>query len=157
MQNLTQVTETVISYKSKQKASERPAITRSQDLAKIFASFPTMNEFIEYKEVVLLIALNRANKVLSITKLSEGGCSSSVVDLKQMFQSLILQNASAFALGHNHPSGNLTPSESDIILTRKAKYCGKLLDMTMLDHIILSPDFTTGSSDYYSFSDEGRI
>lgn len=154
---MNQVSETQIVYKSKTKASERPKITRSNDAADIFFMNETMAENIEYKEIFLLMAMNRANKVLSVTKISEGGTCGTVVDIKHIFQSLILQNAQSFILCHNHPSGNMQPSANDIEITKKIKEAGKLFDIFLLDHVILSPDHTEKNPVYYSFADEGLI
>jgi DNA repair protein RadC len=94
---------------------------------------------------------NRANKVLGIFELSTGGVSGTVADPKLIFAAALKVAASGLILSHNHPSGNLQPSQADIDLTRKIKEAGKLLEIQLLDHIILT---TEG---YYSFADEGLI
>ena len=147
MQNFTQVSEVTISYKSKVKPSDRPSIKQSSDAIESLRKFSAMAENIEYKEVFLLMALNHSHKALSITKISEGGTAGTVVDTKQIFQSLILQNATAFVLCHNHPSGNERPSDADISITKKIKEAAKLFDMTLLDHIILTPESHTSMID----------
>lgn len=103
-------------------------------------------------ECFYMLMLNRANKILGGHLVSLGGVSGTVVDPKVIFQAAILANASAIILCHNHPSGNLTPSETDRIITQKVKQAGKYLDIIVQDHIIISPE---GS--YFSFADEGLM
>lgn len=98
-----------------------------------------------------IILLNRANKVLDIRPISKGGISGTVVDPKMIFHEALQIRASGIILSHNHPSANPKPSESDIQLTRKLKEGGKLLEISILDHIIIA-----GSS-FYSFADEGVL
>src|SRR5690606_1039682 len=97
------------------------------------------------------LLLNRANKVLGIVPISKGGTSATIADPKLIFVSAIKSNASAIILAHNHPSGNLQPSTADISLTKKIMEGGKLLDVPVIDHIIV-----TGHG-YYSFADEGAL
>jgi len=103
-----------------------------------------------YEEFWMLI-LNKANKVIRKIKISEGGISGTVVDPKKIFKISLDFHASSIILGHNHPSGNLQPSEADIKITKKLKDSGILLDISVLDHLII------GDDRYYSFADEGAI
>ena len=96
--------------------------------------------------------LNRANAVLGLLQLSKGGISGTVTDLRVLFQAAIKANVLGFVAAHNHPSGNLNPSESDLKLTRKIKDAGVMLDLQLLDHIILTAD-----GNYYSFADNGNL
>lgn len=98
-----------------------------------------------------ILLLDRAHQLLSKNRISQGGIHGTVVDARMVFKPALEVGASAIILGHNHPSGNLTPSEQDIHLTLKLKEAAKLLDMNVLDHIIV------GSNGYYSFLDEGKI
>jgi len=98
-----------------------------------------------------VILLNRANRVIGIFNLSTGGTVGTVAEPKLVFASSILRNASSIILAHNHPSGNLKPSTADTELTKKMKEAGKLLDIPVLDHLIVT------SEGYYSFADEGII
>jgi DNA repair protein RadC len=91
--------------------------------------------------------LSRANKVLSVMLISEGGTAGTVADVKKILAPAILQNASAIIISHNHPSGNLNPSDADKDLTAKVKEAAKLIDVTLLDHIIMTDE------KYYSFAD----
>lgn len=98
-----------------------------------------------------LILLNRAHKVLGIAHISEGGLDSTSADIRIIMQAAILGNASAMILSHNHPSGNKQPSNQDDLLTEKVNKATKLFGIQLLDHIIAT------DSEYYSYSDEGRI
>ena len=106
---------------------------------------------IQLQEEFKVLLLNRANTVLGIYPLSKGGVSGTMVDIKLLLASAIKANASSIIVAHNHPSGNLKPSENDTRLTRKIKDGAKLLDVTLLDHLIVTKD------SYYSFSDEGNL
>jgi DNA repair protein RadC len=98
-----------------------------------------------------VMLLNRANKVIDIKLIGRGGVSSTVVDSKVIFSFALESLASGIILAHNHPSGNLKPSNSDIRLTKKLVDAGKILEVPILDHIIV------GDNDYFSFADEGLI
>ncbi len=105
---------------------------------------------LQHEEFWILL-LNRANQVLEIRPISKGGISGTVVDPKMIFHEALQLRASGIILSHNHPSTNPRPSESDIQLTRKLKEGGKMLEISILDHIIIA-----GSS-FYSFADEGML
>jgi len=122
-------------------------ISKSQDAFEIFHSL--MGD-LPYEEFWLLL-LNRANRVIKKVKISEGGISGTVVDPKKIFQICLEQHATSILLGHNHPSGTVTPSEADNKITKKIKDCGLLLDVAVLDHIIV------GDDRFYSFADEGAM
>lgn len=100
-------------------------------------------------ESFCILLLNRANKVLKTIRISDGGITGTVVDPRKVFKIALDNNATSIILGHNHPSGQLSPSEADIQLTRKMKEAGAVLDLPVLDHIIV------GDGNYYSFADEG--
>ena len=98
-----------------------------------------------------VMLLNRANKVIDTKLVGRGGVSSTIVDSKVLFSFALESLASGIILGHNHPSGNLKPSNSDIRLTKKIVDAGKIMEVPVLDHIIV------GDNDYFSFADEGLI
>jgi DNA repair protein RadC len=98
-----------------------------------------------------LLLLNRANEVIKPVQVSQGGVSGTVADPKIIFKFAIENLSSAIILVHNHPSGNLKPSEADKELTRRLSSAGKLLEIPILDHLI----FTDGG--YLSFADEGML
>jgi DNA repair protein RadC len=102
-------------------------------------------------ESFCILLLNRANKVLKILRISDGGITGTVVDQRKVFKIALDSNATSIILGHNHPSGQLTPSKADIDLTKKMKDAGITLDLPVIDHIIV------GDGNYYSFADEGLI
>jgi DNA repair protein RadC len=89
--------------------------------------------------------------VIRTVSISDGGITGTVVDPKKVFKIALEFNACAIIMGHNHPSGQIRPSEADISLTRKMKEAGELLDMPVLDHIIV------GEEKYFSFADDGRL
>ena len=147
-QNLFTVAEVQLMYKSKVKASERPKITTSQDAFKVLKKHWNY-ETIEFIETFKVVLLNRANRVLGIIDISTGGLAGTVADPKVIFAAAIKSAASSIVLLHNHPSGNLQPSQADINLTRKLKTAGEYLDVAVVDHIILT------SESYFSFADDG--
>ncbi len=102
-------------------------------------------------EVFKILLLNRNNRVIKIDTISKGGVSGTVVDAKILFKKALDNLASSIILAHNHPSGNLKPSRQDITITNKLIEAGKILDISVLDHLIIS------EKGYYSFKDEGLI
>jgi DNA repair protein RadC len=98
-----------------------------------------------------ILLLNRAHYLIKKIKISSGGTSATVVDPKLIFKLVLEHQAVAVILAHNHPSGNHSPSPTDIQLTQRLSEAGKLLDITITDHII----FTDKS--YFSFADEGML
>lgn len=126
---------------------EKVKIGSSKDAAKLLQ--PLLAD-LEHEEFHILL-LNRAHKVIGRKRISMGGISGTVVDPKMIFSSALEQKSSAIILSHNHPSGNLTPSEADLQLTKKLKEGGRSLEISILDHIIIA-----GTS-FYSFADEGLL
>jgi DNA repair protein RadC len=98
-----------------------------------------------------VLYLNNANKVIAKNQLSKGGMTGTVVDVRIIFKSALESGAVGILLCHNHPSGNLKPSEADIQITKKVKTAGKSLDINVLDHLIIT------QNGYYSFADEGIL
>jgi DNA repair protein RadC len=141
------VAEVKISYSSKVPASLRPSITSSQAAADILRS--TWDEGqLGYVESFKILLLNRANKVLGVSTISTGGISGTVADPKVIFALALKTACCGIILCHSHPSGNTRPSQADINLTRKLVEGGKLLDISVLDHIIITEE------SYFSFCDE---
>ena len=103
-------------------------------------------------EEFMVLLLNRANRVMGCLRLSKGGLTGTVVDLRILFGTALKAMASSILIAHNHPSGNLTPSDADRELTSQIKQAGKLLDITLLDHLILGTE-----GDYASFANEGWL
>jgi DNA repair protein RadC len=97
------------------------------------------------------IYLDRANNVIDKVKISQGGISGTVIDVRIILKQAIEKLASSIILAHNHPSGNLSPSQSDLDITRKAGEAAKLVDIKVLDHIIIA------GNHFSSLADEGLI
>jgi DNA repair protein RadC len=144
-----ELAEIKVSYKCKLKDVVR--ITNSKEAFNVLFNLFDMST-IELKEEFFLLLLNRANYVLGWFKLSSGGTNSTVVDVKIIFCLALQTNASSIILCHNHPSKNIRPSENDVTLTKRIKEAGKLLDINVLDHLIISSDGT-----YFDFADEGLL
>jgi len=148
-QKKSMVGEIKLSYKKKKNLSS-DKIRYSQDMvAFIRKVFP--DNLINHREYAYAIYLNRCNRILGYFQISSGGLSATIIDPKIVFQAALLANANAIILFHNHPSGFLDPSCHDINITEKIRAAGKMLDIQLLDHIILTD---TG---YYSFADNGMI
>jgi DNA repair protein RadC len=98
-----------------------------------------------------LILLNRANTIIKTTPVSSGGVSGTVADPKMIFKIALDNLASGIIMVHNHPSGNIKPSEADLSLTKKLKEGGILLEIPIIDHLIFT------NNEYYSFADEGKL
>jgi DNA repair protein RadC len=106
---------------------------------------------IEMYESVFLILLNAANNTIGWVKVSQGGITGSVIDVKMIAKYSVQSLASSVILVHNHPSGNIMPSVEDDNVTKNVKEGLNLLDIRLLDHIILTEDR------YYSYSDDDKI
>lgn len=143
-----QVGEVELSYKSRTRSKNE--ILTSSDAYQ--ALLPTFKEgTIDYKEYFKVLFLNQANQLLGYTLISEGGLTTTDVDVRIILQAALLTNSVALILAHNHPSGNLRPSQEDKNLTQKIKDAAQLMRITVVDHIILT------SEGYYSFANEGMI
>lgn len=133
--------------RSAQSVQKTLKITSSQDAYQFIGHKLADN----IQEEFWVIFLNRANHILSSKCISKGGLSQTVVDPKIVFNAALEAKSSALILCHNHPSGNLKPSQADIALTSKLQSASKLLDLQVLDHLIIT------SSSYFSFADEGMM
>ncbi|HLT41844.1 MAG TPA: DNA repair protein RadC [Sphingobacteriaceae bacterium] len=126
---------------------ERSQITSSKDVFQMMLpSYEDLNH-----EEFWVVLLNTANKVIGKHMLSKGGRAGTVVDVKILFEEVLSYKATSIILTHNHPSGNLKPSNEDRNLTKRIVEAGKLLDIKVLDHLIFA------NAGYYSFSDEGDL
>lgn len=126
---------------------EKTAISTSNDIARFLQS--KLKDY--HHEVFAVIFMNRANKINHFQIVSEGGITGTVADPRLILRIALEQHAVNIILCHNHPSGSLKPSRADEQLTIKIKEAARLLDITVLDHIIVS------DSGYYSFADEGIL
>lgn len=126
---------------------KRIKITSSRDIFELMKP-DLYDELVEYFYLVLL---TRTNHVIKKEQISRGGTAGTVVDAKVVFKVALDQHAQSMILVHNHPSGNLTPSEQDKRLTKRLVEIGRELDLPVLDHVI----FTDNA--YFSFADEGLL
>ena len=107
---------------------------------------------IGYKESFKVLLLNQANKIIGYTTISDGGLTSTIVDVRVIIQTSLVSNATSIILTHNHPSGNPRPSIHDDNLTKKIKSACELMDIRLLDHIIVTP-----YDSFYSYCNDGRL
>lgn len=103
-----------------------------------------------YEEFWLLF-LNRANYLIAYKQISDGGITATVADLRRIFKASLEENATSIIIAHNHPSGNLNPSEADKILTHRLREAGVIMDIPVRDHLIIC------ANGYFSFADEGLL
>lgn len=128
-------------------ALQRKKVTSSGD---VFDYLSLHLSDLSHEEFWVLL-LNRANEIITHKLVSEGGATATVVDVKKIARMALESHAVGVILAHNHPSGNIQPSEQDRFLTKKVKGALDLFDIVVLDHVIVC------SSKYYSFADEGGI
>jgi DNA repair protein RadC len=126
---------------------DKKKIASSRDVFEYFSGILGDNNY----EVFYILLLNRANKVIRDIQISEGGFTGTVADPKKIFKIALEYSATSVILCHNHPSGNIQPSDADLKLTQKLKSAGDMLDLAVIDHIII------GDEKYFSFADEGRL
>lgn len=148
--DLLDVAEIKLSYTANVKSSLRPKVESSRQVYEVFANNWDKDR-IEFVEDFKVMLLSRANRVLGIVIISSGGTAGTVVDVKLVFAAAIKANSSSIILAHNHPSGNLRPSEQDRRLTQRMKQAGTIMDIPVLDHMIITAE------GYYSFADEGEL
>lgn len=137
--------DNIIRQRSKSIAKQQ--IRGSQDAYDIIKSYYT-NWTVEQ---FYIMSMNRSNSVIKVDKLGTGGISGVLVDMRILFNILIRNNATCFIVVHNHPSGNLRPSTEDRNITKKIVDAGKMMDLKLLDHLIVT------ESSYTSFTDEGYM
>jgi DNA repair protein RadC len=136
---------------------ELPTGFKKEDLEKVtdskeafwacYSAFQNL-ELFEYKEYFVAVFLNNANKVIGWQLVSEGGINCTIVDIRVLFSAALLVGASKIIVAHNHPSGDKKPSVHDIELTKRIVEAGKILNITILDHIIITD---MKNYDYYTF------
>lgn len=122
-------------------------VKSSETVFKLF--HPLMGD-LEHEEFWLLM-LNRANRVLGRFKVSQGGLSGTVIDTRIILKKALDNLSSSIIVCHNHPSGNMQPSDADVKITEKLKKAAEMLEIKLLDHIIIA------DKSYFSFADEGLI
>ncbi|CAM1368871.1 conserved hypothetical protein [Tenacibaculum sediminilitoris] len=141
---------TALEFGKRRQFEERASISKiksSADVAKIMQ--PLIGD-LQYEEFWVLY-LNNSNKVLAKHQLSKGGFTATLVDIRLLYKRALELSALGVIVSHNHPSGKLSPSSSDIELTKKIKEAGSTLDIKLLDHLIIT------EKAYFSFVDEGLL
>lgn len=152
IEELNNVSEIDIVYKRKAKCkmSQRPLISSSNDAYQVFLHYWNIDK-IELVEEFKLIFLNRANRVMQLLPVSQGGVTGTVADPRLIIGAALKIAACSIILSHNHPSGSIRPSKADEELTAKIKSAANYFDMKLLDHLVISAE------GYYSFADEGLL
>jgi DNA repair protein RadC len=124
---------------------EKKVIKTSKDVFELF--HPILAD-LPHEEFWILF-LNQSNKVIDKYRVSQGGIASTIIDVRLVMKAAIEKLASGIILCHNHPSGGLNPSQSDIDITEKLRKAGEIMDIRVLDHVIVTDE------DFYSFADKG--
>jgi len=124
---------------------------RNSDSAATFFRGIFPEEVMEHHEEMWVGYLNNANRPIGFMQLSKGNTNSTVVGIKALVQGAVMCNSSAVVMMHNHPSGNKTPSEADISLTKRVRQGLELFDIKLVDHIVLTMD------SYTSMAEEGLL
>jgi len=125
----------------------RKQINKSRDVFDVF--HPILSD-LPHEEFWILL-LNRANKIISKIKISQGGITGTVIDIKMIIKNALEKLASSIILCHNHPSGNITASNADNDITNKLVEASKLFEIQVLDHVII------GDNKYYSYADDNKL
>ena len=133
------IEEVKLTYRNKLKANERPKITCAEDAYQAFLK-SWDQEKIELIEEFKAMFLDRQLRIMSIASISKGGFTDTSVDLRVVFAIALKRRADRIILAHNHPSGNLKPSQADMNLTEQFVEAGKLMRLEVVDHLIITND-----------------
>lgn len=152
MEQLTKVAELEVSYIPICDWNNQPQITTSAEAFKVIRQHFAPNTIFLQEQFVVLY-LNRNNRVMAAYRCSAGGITGTVADIRLILATALKVLATGMVISHNHPSGNLKPSRADEELTRKIKESAKLMDITLVDHLIL----TGREQEYFSFADDGIL
>jgi DNA repair protein RadC len=142
------VAEIEVSYSHRIHAKDRIKIQSSQDVYNACSLFWPSFDHVEY---FYILFLNRNNQLLGVHQLSKGGFTGTILDVRVVFQVALKACSTSILAVHNHPSGNLVPSDADLQITQKIKDVGKLLYIQLLDHLIVT------SESFYSLADNGLL
>lgn len=142
--------EIKIIYEPQMKPADRPKILQSTDAHKQVRTFFDRS-LINVREEAVVLFLNRSNRVIGGFKVSSGGITSTVIDISLILGIALKCLAKGLILAHNHPSGELQPSRADQEITERLKVAARILDITLIEHLILTED------SYLSFADEGML
>lgn len=141
--------EVEVVYKPRKSLELSSKIRCSRDAFLYIKEF--FKSFMSHHEEVWMILLNSCMQIIGSSQVSKGGLEHAFVDVRIIYQTALMAHATGFILVHNHPTGVLHPSKPDEELTKKIVGAGKILDIRLLDHLIISEDT------YFSFADEGII
>ena len=144
------VAEVELSYRNRVPYKDRKKVLTSEDAYNLLVNNHD-DDTIDYTKTFKVLYLNQASQVVGCFTLSQGGITSTCVDVRNVMQGALLTNAIAMVLAHNHPSGNTRPSREDDRITNQITKAGELLNIRVLDHIIFTRE------QFYSYNDEGRI
>ena len=144
------VAEVQLSYRNTVPYDKRTKVRDAKDAYKVMLKTHD-DGTLDYIETFKVLYLNQNNHVLGCRTISEGGLANTYCDVRTILQGALLTNVAGIILAHNHPSGNVTPSLSDIKTTNQITKAAKLLDIQVLDHIIYTRE------NCYSFADDGQI
>ena len=142
-------TATLYELRKNQTDFPKKKIQNANDSSEFIKQF--YQDDIEIYESFFLLLLNQQNHTIGYAKISQGGITGTVVDVRIIAKYAVDSLATQIILAHNHPSGNVNPSQSDIIITKKVKEAMNLFDISVLDHIILTAD------SFYSFANNGLL
>ncbi len=140
-----------LSVQYTRKNVSRIKLTNSDDVANYLRAVVYHEGTIEHVEQVYVLLLDRSNSCFAFKQISIGGIYATYFDPKIIFQIALLSHACQIIICHNHCSGNIKPSISDTVMTKKLKEGGDILEIKLVDHLILTAD------SYYSFADAGMI
>jgi len=143
------VCEVTIQYKNEIPKSERVSIKSANSVYRIVKPF--FEPYMDYREGAYLVLMNKGNELLGVSELSKGGIDSTVLDIRMIAQLSLLSNATNIIVVHNHPSGTLKASDSDISISKRILESMRQFNILLLDSIIVS------SEGYYSLSDNNLI
>jgi DNA repair protein RadC len=129
--------------------SNKPIISSPLDAYNVFMNFYP-KDTLQLQEHFFVAYLNRFNRVLGVLHLSSGGITGTIADIRLIFGTALKAAACSLVISHNHPSGNINPSERDKEVTKKIRDAGDMLDIKLMDYIIVGHE-----GQYLSFSDEG--
>jgi DNA repair protein RadC len=145
------IQEMEIVYSPSRSVVNRPKITTSQSAYSLLKKLYNPNT-ISCQEEFMVLYLNNSNTPLGVYKASKGGITGTTADVRLIMAMALKSMATCIIISHNHPSGNLSPSTADKVLTTKIKTACNVFEITLLDHIIVTPH-----SGFYSFCDEGKL
>ncbi|HEY9560586.1 MAG TPA: JAB domain-containing protein [Anseongella sp.] len=145
-----EIAEIDLVYNAPKDLAQRPRVAKASEASVIFKTTWDKGK-IGFVEQFKILLLNRMYKVLGICTIATGGMTATIVDIRLVMAAALKSGAVQMIVAHNHPSGNLNPSEADKRVTRQLVDAGKLLNIRVLDHVILSVE------GFYSFADEGLM